>query len=178
MWRPSGSCCRQPGLSNRASSLAFLTGQKRGCEFYRKKGIGPRLIHKYSFPRPNHDSMLDHLGDSRRSVRAPLKLTITAEGDASKPVAGETIIVNVHGALIRTSMPLADPLLTFKWHLDSESNPNTSKGFPECSDDPYCSRTIFSIHQMFPSPIPSAQVAMFLSRKLSSWAAGELEDLR
>lgn len=64
--------------------------------------IDPQIF----FPS-DHDSMSSHLGDSRRSVRAPLKLTITVGGNASKLVLGETIIVNVHGALIRTSIPLA-----------------------------------------------------------------------
>ena len=47
------------------------------------------------------------VADARRSTRVPLKVVIHAEG-VSEPVTcdGETIVVNRHGALISTTIPL------------------------------------------------------------------------
>lgn len=46
-------------------------------------------------------------GESRRSTRVPLKIVISVQG-RSEPLAcdGETIVVNRHGALISSSVPL------------------------------------------------------------------------
>jgi PilZ domain-containing protein len=45
--------------------------------------------------------------ESRRSTRVPLKVVITVEGGAeSLTCEGETIVVNVHGALIATAIGL------------------------------------------------------------------------
>ncbi len=43
---------------------------------------------------------------SRRSTRVPLRLLIKVQ-DAAESLTGETITVNLHGALISTSIPLA-----------------------------------------------------------------------
>src|SRR5215472_1593927 len=45
--------------------------------------------------------------ESRRSTRVPMKVVIEAKG-ATEPLTcdGETIIVNLHGALISTAVPL------------------------------------------------------------------------
>jgi hypothetical protein len=45
--------------------------------------------------------------DSRRSTRVPLKVVISAQG-VSEPLTcdGETLIVNRHGALISSTVPL------------------------------------------------------------------------
>jgi hypothetical protein len=46
--------------------------------------------------------------ESRRSTRVPLKVVITIEGGAqSLRCEGETIVVNLHGALISTAIALA-----------------------------------------------------------------------
>jgi hypothetical protein len=46
--------------------------------------------------------------ESRRSTRVPLKVLITVEGDAeSRTCEGETIVVNLHGALIATAIGLS-----------------------------------------------------------------------
>jgi hypothetical protein len=46
--------------------------------------------------------------ESRRSVRVPLKVVISIEGDAeSRTCEGETIVVNLHGSLIATACRLA-----------------------------------------------------------------------
>ena len=43
--------------------------------------------------------------DARRSTRVPLKVIIAIEGGAeSRTCEGETIVVNLHGALIATAM--------------------------------------------------------------------------
>ena len=49
--------------------------------------------------------------ESRRSTRVPLKVRIEVQG-LEKPVAcdGETLVVNRHGALIWTGLPLRDGL--------------------------------------------------------------------
>jgi hypothetical protein len=45
--------------------------------------------------------------ESRRSTRVPLKVVIAIEGDAeSRTCEGETIVVNLHGALIATAIGL------------------------------------------------------------------------
>lgn len=46
--------------------------------------------------------------ESRRSTRVQLKVIITVEGgaDGSK-CEGETVVVNLHGALISTALPLS-----------------------------------------------------------------------
>ncbi len=46
-------------------------------------------------------------GEKRRSTRVRIKIRIDAEG-VTEPLAceGETIVVNLHGALISTSIPL------------------------------------------------------------------------
>ena len=45
--------------------------------------------------------------ESRRSTRVPLKVVITVEGGAeSRTCEGETIVVNLHGALIATALGL------------------------------------------------------------------------
>jgi hypothetical protein len=45
--------------------------------------------------------------ESRRSTRVPLKVVITVEGGAgSRTCDGETIVVNLHGALIATAIGL------------------------------------------------------------------------
>jgi hypothetical protein len=46
-------------------------------------------------------------GESRRSTRVPLKVVISAEG-VSEPLTcdGETVVVNGHGALISSTVPL------------------------------------------------------------------------
>ena len=47
-------------------------------------------------------------GESRRSTRVPLRVVIEAQGIAEPLVcAGETIIVNMHGALISSSVALS-----------------------------------------------------------------------
>jgi hypothetical protein len=47
------------------------------------------------------------VGESRRSTRVPLKVVIVALG-TSEPLTcdGETIVVNRHGALVSTTVPL------------------------------------------------------------------------
>jgi hypothetical protein len=46
-------------------------------------------------------------GESRRSTRVPLKLVIEAQGVTEHGICeGETIVVNLHGALISTSVAL------------------------------------------------------------------------
>ena len=46
--------------------------------------------------------------ESRRSTRVPLKVVITVEGGAeSLTCEGETIVVNLHGALIATAIGLS-----------------------------------------------------------------------
>ena len=46
--------------------------------------------------------------ESRRSTRVPLKVLITLESGAeSRTCAGETIVVNLHGALIATALGLS-----------------------------------------------------------------------
>jgi len=46
--------------------------------------------------------------ESRRSTRVPLKLVITLESGAERRTCGgETVIVNVHGALIATAIGLS-----------------------------------------------------------------------
>jgi len=46
--------------------------------------------------------------ESRRSTRVPLKVVITVEGGAkSRTCDGETIVVNLHGALIATTIGLS-----------------------------------------------------------------------
>jgi PilZ domain len=46
--------------------------------------------------------------ESRRSTRVPLKVVITVEGGAeSLTREGETIVVNLHGALIATAIGLS-----------------------------------------------------------------------
>lgn len=46
--------------------------------------------------------------ESRRSTRVPLKVLITVEGGAeSRTCEGETIVVNLHGALIATAIGLS-----------------------------------------------------------------------
>jgi len=46
--------------------------------------------------------------ESRRSTRVPLKVLITVEGGAeSRSCEGETIVVNLHGALIATAIGLS-----------------------------------------------------------------------
>ena len=47
------------------------------------------------------------LRESRRSTRVPLKVVITVESDGeSRRCEGETIVVNLHGALISTALGL------------------------------------------------------------------------
>ena len=47
--------------------------------------------------------------ESRRSTRVPLKVVITVEGGAeSRTCDGETIVVNLHGALIATAIGLSN----------------------------------------------------------------------
>jgi hypothetical protein len=47
-------------------------------------------------------------GESRRSTRVPLKVLIKAQGIAEPLICeGETIIVNLHGALISTAIALS-----------------------------------------------------------------------
>ena len=46
--------------------------------------------------------------ESRRSTRVPLKVVISVEGGADNLTCeGETIVVNLHGALLVTAVPLA-----------------------------------------------------------------------
>lgn len=45
---------------------------------------------------------------SRRSTRVPLRITIDVRGSAEKLVCeAETIVVNLHGALLSTPLPLS-----------------------------------------------------------------------
>ena len=47
--------------------------------------------------------------ESRRSTRVPLKVVITVEGGAEpRTCDGETIVVNLHGALIATAIGLSN----------------------------------------------------------------------
>jgi hypothetical protein len=49
--------------------------------------------------------------ESRRSTRVPLKVVINVEGGADHLTCeGETIVVNLHGALLVTAVPLAKGL--------------------------------------------------------------------
>jgi hypothetical protein len=49
--------------------------------------------------------------DFRRSTRVPLKVLITVEdGTASVTYEGETIVVNLHGALVATAIGLSSGL--------------------------------------------------------------------
>ena len=51
--------------------------------------------------------MLPRREDTRRSTRVPLKLVISAQGIGERwACEGETIIVNCHGALISSTVPL------------------------------------------------------------------------
>lgn len=46
--------------------------------------------------------------ESRRSTRVPLKVVISVEGGTDKLTCeGETIVVNLHGALLVTAVPLS-----------------------------------------------------------------------
>jgi hypothetical protein len=47
-------------------------------------------------------------GESRRSTRVPLKVVIAIEGGTERRTCdGETIVVNLHGALIATAIELS-----------------------------------------------------------------------
>jgi hypothetical protein len=47
-------------------------------------------------------------GDSRRSTRVPMKVVIALEdGSGGRTCDGQTIVVNVHGALIATAIGLS-----------------------------------------------------------------------
>ena len=48
------------------------------------------------------------VGESRRSIRVPLEVVIAVKG-LSEPLIcdGETIVVNLHGALISSTVPLS-----------------------------------------------------------------------
>jgi len=49
------------------------------------------------------------LRESRRSTRVPLKVVISVEGGADNLTCeGETIVVNLHGALLITAVPLSE----------------------------------------------------------------------
>jgi hypothetical protein len=79
-------------------------------------------------------------GESRRSTRVPLKVLITIEGGAeSRTCEGETIVVNLHGALIATAIGLSSGMgisihvyLTDKPELDE---PRNIWGVPLTPDD-------------------------------------------
>ena len=52
--------------------------------------------------------MLPRREDTRRSTRVPLKVVISAQGNGERWACdGETIIVNRHGALISSTVPLS-----------------------------------------------------------------------
>jgi PilZ domain-containing protein len=57
-------------------------------------------------PSPQHP-----FRESRRSTRVPLRVVISVEGGNEQLTCeGETIIVNLHGALLTTAVPLAPGL--------------------------------------------------------------------
>ena len=63
-------------------------------------GCSPRIIFPLMSSKPTF------LG-SRRSTRVPLKVVVTVEGGPeSRTCDGETIVVNLHGALIATAIGL------------------------------------------------------------------------
>jgi hypothetical protein len=45
--------------------------------------------------------------ESRRSTRVPLKVAIAVEGSEKLTCEGETVVVNMHGALILTTVALS-----------------------------------------------------------------------
>ena len=52
-----------------------------------------------------------HFRESRRSTRVPLRVVISVEGGKENLTCeGETIVVNLHGALLMTAIPLAQGL--------------------------------------------------------------------
>lgn len=56
----------------------------------------------------NGPSSPSSIRESRRSTRVPLKVVISVEGGAdSLTCEGETIVVNLHGALLATAIPLS-----------------------------------------------------------------------
>src|SRR5216684_3557876 len=57
--------------------------------------------------------------ESRRSTRVPLKVVITVEGGAQRlRCEGETIVVNLHGALIATTIGLSSGMrITIRVYL-------------------------------------------------------------
>lgn len=59
------------------------------------------------FPQGRERLMSEIRGESRRSTRVPLKVVIVAQG-LSEPLTceGETIVVNRHGALMSSAVPL------------------------------------------------------------------------
>ena len=49
----------------------------------------------------------ENFQEHRRSTRVPLEVSIEVDSDPSHPVVrGATVVVNLHGALIRTEAPL------------------------------------------------------------------------
>ena len=55
----------------------------------------------------NDPSSPSPLRESRRSTRVPLQVVISVEGGAHNVTCeGETIVVNLHGALVTTAIPL------------------------------------------------------------------------
>jgi hypothetical protein len=66
--------------------------------------IRGRLLCRVSFRRMTAKASFHH---SRRSTRVPLRVTIVVHGGASNLTCeGETVIVNLHGALISTMVRL------------------------------------------------------------------------
>jgi hypothetical protein len=54
-------------------------------------------------------SLQSPIRESRRSTRVPLRVVISVEGgDGNLTCEGETIVVNLHGALLMTAIPLAN----------------------------------------------------------------------
>lgn len=52
-----------------------------------------------------------HFRESRRSTRVPLRVVISVEGGREDLTCeGETIVVNLHGALLTTAIPLVQGL--------------------------------------------------------------------
>src|ERR1700746_842358 len=60
----------------------------------------------------NVSSSPTSIRESRRSTRVPLKVVISVEGGANHVTCeGETIVVNLHGALVDTAIPLFQGML-------------------------------------------------------------------
>jgi hypothetical protein len=121
-------------------------------------------------------------GDSRRSTRVPLKVVIALEDDSGgRTCDGETIVVNVHGALIATAIGLRTGMRISVYVYLTDKRAGARVVYIDSKNPLHCGIELDKPRNIWGVPLPPdnwEQTAAYLDERASNDASADAPSLR